>query len=211
MLDDASMSGAPSEAGEALLQSEGGDGASDSCSAVPSTRNLRRKKEAKKETKKTAAVKKGTVKEVRGRNGGGGKMTRSARGKGRRSLAKKKPVKAADTAPTVVTSDKVYFEGQYLQVGDIVSVTDMDDDDVYYAQLRGFLTDEFAEKSAVISWLLPTTDSPPPGEGFHPATYIIGPEEDTPRKLEVFTFVMHAPDDYFYNRKAPYRYMWLSK
>ena len=30
-------------------------------------------------------------------------------------------------------------------------------------------------------------------------------QEELPRKLEVFTFVMHAPDDYFYNRKAPYR------
>ena len=41
-------------------------------------------------------------------------------------------------------------------MGDIVSVTDMEEGDIYYAQLRGFLIDQFAEKSAVISWLLPT-------------------------------------------------------
>lgn len=46
--------------------------------------------------------------------------------------------------------------------------------------------------------------SPPPEEGFDPATYIIGPEEDLPRKLDYLTFVMHAPDDYFYYKHAPY-------
>ena len=34
----------------------------------------------------------------------------------------------------------------------------------FYAQLRGFLTDQYCEKSAVITWLLPTTNSPPPDE-----------------------------------------------
>ena len=37
-------------------------------------------------------------------------------------------------------------QGQYLEAGDIVSVTDIEDNDVYYAQLRGFHTDEYAEK-----------------------------------------------------------------
>ena len=76
--------------------------------------------------------------------------------------------------------------------------------DIYYAQLRGFLSDQYCEKSGVITWLLPTTDSPDPGSGFDAATYIIGPEEELPRKLEYFTFVMHAPDDYFYYKNAPY-------
>lgn len=49
-----------------------------------------------------------------------------------------------------------------------------DNDDVYYAQLRGFLTDQYCEKSAIVTWLLPTKDSPPPNETFDPATYIIG-------------------------------------
>ena len=67
------------------------------------------------------------------------------------------------------------LQGQYYHVGDIVSVTNIDDGDVYYAQLRGFLTDEYSERSAVVTWLLPTQASPPPNEGFHPATYILGP------------------------------------
>ena len=32
----------------------------------------------------------------------------------------------------------------------------------------------------------------------------MGPEEELPRRLEHFTFVMHAPDDYFYYANAPY-------
>ena len=97
------------------------------------------------------------------------------------------------------------FSGQYYSKGDIVSVVNVTDGDIYYAQLRGFLTDQYSDKYGVITWLLPTTSSPPPNEGFHPATYILGPEEDLPRNLEVFSFVMRAPDDYFYNRRAPYK------
>ena len=198
--DDASMSGA---------HSEGGDAASDSCSAAATatstSRKLRRKEAKKVPPKKGARGKEKEAAALRETKGSKGKVTRSARGKGRRSLAKKKPVKAAEEQPTVVTARKVYFEGNYFQVGDIVSVTDIEDGDIYYAQLRGFLIDQFAEKSGVISWLLPTTESPPPSEGFHAATYILGPEEEVPRKLEIFTFVMHAPDDYFYNKRAPYR------
>ena len=78
------------------------------------------------------------------------------------------------------------------------------DGGIYYAQLKGFLTDQYCEKSGVITWLLPTTQSPSPESGFDPATYVIGPEEDLPRKLDYFTFVMHAPDDYFYYKNAPY-------
>jgi len=51
---------------------------------------------------------------------------------------------------------------------------------------------------------MPTRHSPDPNERFDPATYVIGPEEDLPRKLEFFTFVMHAPDDYYYYKRAPY-------
>ena len=48
----------------------------------------------------------------KGRNGGVGKVTRSTRGKGRRNLAKKKPVKAAAETmrPTVTTSTRIYFQ-----------------------------------------------------------------------------------------------------
>lgn len=65
------------------------------------------------------------------------------------------------------------FQGSYIQVGDIVSVVDTEGD-TYYAQIRGLLTDQYCEKSAVLTWLLPTIASPAPALGFDPATYIMG-------------------------------------
>ncbi|XP_011880768.1 PREDICTED: GATA zinc finger domain-containing protein 1 isoform X2 [Vollenhovia emeryi] len=88
-------------------------------------------------------------------------------------------------------------------VGDVVSMQDVDGG-IYYAQIRGLLTDQYCEKSAAVTWLLPTTASPTPEEGFVPETYVIGPEEDLPRKLECMEFVMHAPSDYFKLKNSPY-------
>lgn len=66
-----------------------------------------------------------------------------------------------------------YFQGLYYQIGDIVSLIDVDGG-TYYAQIRGLLQDQYCEKSAVLTWLLPTKNSPPPEQGFDPSTYIIG-------------------------------------
>ncbi|XP_075218879.1 GATA zinc finger domain-containing protein 1 isoform X2 [Lycorma delicatula] len=105
------------------------------------------------------------------------------KGKGRRAIFKK--------------------NGQLFQIGDIVSVCDVDDK-IYYCQLRGFLTDQYCEKSAVITWLIPSDRSPPPEEGFDAATYMIGVEEDIPRKMDCFEFIMHAPSDYYMSKTTPY-------
>ncbi|XP_068624184.1 GATA zinc finger domain-containing protein 1 [Battus philenor] len=125
------------------------------------------------------------------------------RGRGRRSIFKRQPLKAPTATATVVTSDSIFYKGSYMQVGDIVSMIDIEGG-TCYAQIRGFLTDQYCEKSAVVTWLLPTKASPPPEQGFDPATYIIGPEEDLPRKLEYMEFVMHAPSDYYKASNTPY-------
>jgi len=64
-------------------------------------------------------------------------------------------------------------QGTYMKMGDIVSVRGHDGG-IYYAQIRGLLEDQFCEKSAALTWLLPTEKSPPPEKGFDPDTYIIG-------------------------------------
>ncbi|XP_012278017.1 GATA zinc finger domain-containing protein 1 isoform X2 [Orussus abietinus] len=125
------------------------------------------------------------------------------KGKGRRHIFKKTPIKAPTAVATPVTSDFVFYKGSYFQIGDIVSMRDVDGG-LYYAQIRGLLTDQYCEKSAAVTWLLPTTASPPPEEGFSPETYIIGPEEDLPRKLECMEFIMHAPSDYYKLKNTPY-------
>lgn len=45
---------------------------------------------------------------------------------------------------------------------------------MYYAQIRGLLIDNYCEKSAFLTWLIPTQESPDPKEGFDAATYLIG-------------------------------------
>ncbi|CAH1164412.1 unnamed protein product [Phaedon cochleariae] len=125
------------------------------------------------------------------------------KGRGRRALTKRTPVKAPASVATTVTSEYVFYKGSYMQVGDIVSMRDSEED-TYYAQIKALMTDQYCNKSAVITWLLPTQESPPPNEEFDPATYIIGPEEDISRSLDCMEFVMHAPSDYYKSRTTPY-------
>nr|CAH7729603.1 unnamed protein product [Callosobruchus chinensis] len=129
--------------------------------------------------------------------------TPAPKGRGRRGLAKKTPVKAPAAVATTITSDFIFYKGSYIQIGDIVSVKD-EEGDTYYAQIKGLLTDQYCEKSAVLTWLLPTQESPNPNESFDPATYIIGPEEDISRSLDCLEFVMHAPSDYYKSKTTPY-------
>lgn len=60
-------------------------------------------------------------------------------------------------------------------MGDVVSLMDHDGG-IFYAQIRGFIQDQYMEKSVVLTWLLPTTSSP--AEGFDPATFVIGKRID---------------------------------
>ncbi|KAK6620384.1 hypothetical protein RUM43_014201 [Polyplax serrata] len=123
------------------------------------------------------------------------------KGKGRRNIFKKMPMKAPSAVATTVTSNYIFYKGSYMQVGDVVQVEDINGG-IFYAQIRGLMTDAYGEKSAVISWLVPTrnTDS----LNFDPSVYILGPDEDLPRKLECLKFIMHAPSDYFKSRNTPY-------
>ncbi|CAG2104020.1 unnamed protein product [Medioppia subpectinata] len=123
------------------------------------------------------------------------------KGKSRRIIFKRCVVRGPTSFATAVTSNHIFFRGQYYQIGDIVSVEDVNGG-TYFAQIRGFLQDQYCEKSAVITWLLPSEDSDE--DVFDASTYFLGPEEDTPRKLECMTFVCHAPSDYYKDRYSPY-------
>jgi len=125
----------------------------------------------------------------------------NTKGKGRRIIFKKSATKAPTAVATPVTTDSVFYKGSYFQVGDVISVLDVEGN-VYYAQIRGLLQDQYCEKSAVITWLLPTDTSPK--DRFDPATFILGPEEEVPRRLECMEFVCHAPSEYFKARNSPY-------
>ncbi|XP_054290478.1 GATA zinc finger domain-containing protein 1-like [Macrosteles quadrilineatus] len=128
----------------------------------------------------------------------------STKGKGRRSVFKKKdPVKLTPSGATYTTSTMVLYKQTVWRSGDIVSVRDVEGG-IYYAQLDLFLSDMYCEPSASITWLLPTrNDSPFKDKGFDPMSYVLGPHDDSPRKLEYFEFVMHCPSDY-YRTKTPF-------
>ncbi|XP_014795713.1 PREDICTED: GATA zinc finger domain-containing protein 1 [Calidris pugnax] len=127
----------------------------------------------------------------------------STKGKGRRHIFKlKNPIKAPESVSTIITSESIFYKGVYYQIGDVVSVVDEQDGRTYYAQIRGFIQDQYCEKSAALTWLIPTQASPK--DCFDPASYIIGPEEDLPRKMEYLEFVCHAPSEYFKSRSSPF-------
>ena len=63
-------------------------------------------------------------------------------------------------------------QGVYFQIGDVIKVIDEDDGKPYYAQIRGFVQDQYCEKSAALTWLIPTQASPK--DQFDPGTYIVG-------------------------------------
>lgn len=63
-------------------------------------------------------------------------------------------------------------QGVYYQVGDVIKVIDEEDGKSYYAQIRGFVQDQYCEKSAALTWLIPTRASP--NDQFDPGTYIVG-------------------------------------
>lgn len=96
---------------------------------------------------------------------------------------------------TSITSDCIYHKGTFYQKGDIVALCDQDDGRMYFAQLTGFLQDQYCEKSASISWLVPTR--PTSREFFDPSAYKIGLEDVQLRKLDCMTFVRHCPHDYY--------------
>uniref|UniRef100_A0A3P9LVE9 GATA zinc finger domain containing 1 n=2 Tax=Oryzias TaxID=8089 RepID=A0A3P9LVE9_ORYLA len=127
----------------------------------------------------------------------------STKGKGRRHIFKlKNPIKAPESVATIVTSESVFYKGVYYQTGDVIKVIDEDDGKPYYAQIRGFVQDQYCEKSAALTWLIPTQASPK--DRFDPGTYIVGPEEDLPRKMEYLEFVCHAPSEYFKSQSSPF-------
>ncbi|KFV03736.1 GATA zinc finger domain-containing protein 1, partial [Tauraco erythrolophus] len=127
----------------------------------------------------------------------------STKGKGRRHIFKlKNPIKAPESVSTIITAESIFYKGVYYQIGDVVSVVDEQDGKTYYAQIRGFIQDQYCEKSAALTWLIPTQASPK--DCFDPASYIIGPEEDLPRKMEYLEFVCHAPSEYFKSRSSPF-------
>ncbi|ALC48390.1 CG13367 [Drosophila busckii] len=140
----------------------------------------------------------------KGKSGaGGGFGGAAAAARNRRALFKRPAQKTPRVQACTRFVKSVFNKGSYMQIGDIVSIVDSEQN-VYYAQIRGLLVDAYCEKSAFLTWLIPTQDSPDPKEGFDPATYLIGPDEELSRKLSFLEFIMHAPSNYYYDNTTPF-------
>ena len=109
------------------------------------------------------------------------------------------PSKCETLVSTVQTSEFVFHRGFYIQIGDIVALFDLSDkDQVYFAQIRAFLTDQYGKKSAVITWLIPVDSDYAKriktAQDFEPDKFILGPAEEFPRPLECMEFVCRLVD-----------------
>lgn len=160
---------------------------------------------ASSSSRKSTRLKNSKVKHHDGNNKGAENQPQGG-GNNKRKSKQRTTFKRSSTRvqnPVVVPSSKpiVYYRGSYLSVGDVVSLVDVEEG-VFYAQIRGFLEDQYFEKYALLTWLIPTTRSPK--DRFDLKTYLIGPEEDVPRKLEYVQFVCHCDLDYFMDRNAIY-------
>jgi len=75
----------------------------------------------------------------------------------RRTKKFKQEVKAPTRIETFITkpvnSDYVFHRGFFMQIGDIVALYDASNpEDFFFAQIRAFFTDQYGQKSAVITW-----------------------------------------------------------
>lgn len=112
------------------------------------------------------------------------------RGRGRRGVARRAPLRAPVESRSWMKTNRAYLLEGYLRVGDVVSLYGADDV-VYYAQLRGFVCDLYGEKMGVVTWLLPTNDHKT--GGFVPEHFYVGPDEDTPRRLDTMELEYRLP------------------
>ncbi|KAA0200840.1 GATA zinc finger domain-containing protein 1, partial [Fasciolopsis buskii] len=96
---------------------------------------------------------------------------------------------------------KVKLQDVRFNVGDIVSVVDVDDG-VYYAQLRALAVDAVGNSCCALTWLVPTSDTTT--GTFEPDNYVIAMEEDILRDLNCCSLVCRCPSDYYKPIASPY-------
>ena len=124
----------------------------------------------------------------------GSSLNKNSQKKKTSGFKRSNPHKTASKFPGVICKDRICHRDQYFQTGDIVSVADAIDGQNYFAQIRGILQDEYLERGALLSWLIPISKYNSE-DAFHPDNFVIGPSEDFPRNMDYLTFVCHAPQN----------------
>uniref|UniRef100_A0A5K3F3Z2 BAH domain-containing protein n=1 Tax=Mesocestoides corti TaxID=53468 RepID=A0A5K3F3Z2_MESCO len=119
----------------------------------------------------------------------------------RRHVFKTNPSKLGPPQAFIRLENRVLNKGNWLHIGDIVSVTDVEGGQ-YYAQLRSIIVDNLDNVSVILTWLVPTTEAT--SGKFDLAHYVIGMEEDLPRHIDCVMFVCRCSSDYFRPIDTPY-------
>lgn len=125
------------------------------------------------------------------------------------------PRRYESTAPLVhkiYTQEYAFHRGFFLKIGDIVALRGIcndtntmrknDSDDglaaaanIYFAQIRAFMCDQYGQKSAVITWLIPAMTTSTTAAAtttitdFDLDSFVLGPAEEIPRPLDSLEFV----------------------
>jgi len=120
------------------------------------------------------------------------------------------PLKSPEMPATFRTVQCVYHQDSFFKLGDIVRLYDEDETEdealPYFAQISGLMVDQFAEKYAALTWLLPTKCAPADGS-FHPDHFILGPTEAYPRPLACCVLERPAPSNFdqkFFGQAPPF-------
>lgn len=108
-------------------------------------------------------------------------------------LETKVPSKSNTLVSKVTNNDHVFHKGLYLKIGDIVALYDIDDKEtIYFGQIRGFLNDQYASKSVVLTWLIPIDPLYKKiryAKDFDASLFMLGPPEEFPLSLDYVEFV----------------------
>lgn len=103
--------------------------------------------------------------------------SRSGCSKRTAEFKRRAPIKSPEMPATFRSVQSVYHQDHFFKLGDIVRLYDQDETEdealPYFAQINGLLVDQFAEKYAALTWLLPTKSAPGDGS-FHPDHFISG-------------------------------------
>ncbi|TPP67049.1 GATA zinc finger domain-containing protein 1 [Fasciola gigantica] len=164
-------------------------GSSDSCSKTTSPAGIRKSLRARVASTKTKS------------HLANGNKSQTLKSRSRKHILKKDPVKLSPAPPLISMVQSVRLADVRFNVGDIVSVVDIDDG-VYYAQLRALAVDAVGNSCCALTWLVPTSDTT--SGTFEPENYMIGMEEDILRDLNCCSLVCRCPSDYYRPVASPY-------
>ena len=98
--------------------------------------------------------------------------------------------------PATTVCERVFCDGIRFEPGDIVSLIDRDNQGIYFAMIRGLISDIEANKFAFLTWLLPLEPVHVKSlakPNFQPSKYCMGPHDYNPTRVNCLRFECSSP------------------